>query len=168
MASLDGLTGVANRLYFDEALGREWSRAQRGCYKLSVLMIDIDYFKCFNDTYGHQAGDGCLIHVGHVLQDCCRRPGDIVARYGGEEFVVILPDTPSVDAERIGHQICRKIGELQIDHESSEVAPMVTASLGVATVIPSEKTTVSTLIEQADRALYAAKDTGRNRVVVAG
>lgn len=165
LASLDGLTGVANRLCFDDVLKREWLRAKRSRSKISLLMLDIDFFKSFNDNYGHQAGDICLVQVAEVLRECCRRPSDVVARYGGEEFAVVLPDTDGEDAKDIAVAICRKIGSLGVEHGRSEVASVVTASIGVGTLLPGDNVEPFLLVNLADKALYEAKKTGRNRVV---
>lgn len=163
----DGLTGIANRRHFDKQLVAEWSRARRGGYPISLLLIDLDYFKNYNDTYGHQAGDDCLIVVGSVLRAHTQRSGDVAARYGGEEFAMILPATDSADAEEIGWRVVRDIASYRIPHRASRAAEVVTASVGVACVIPSPMQTPRELIALADEALYRAKGGGRNRVVVA-
>ncbi|MFZ5723123.1 MAG: diguanylate cyclase domain-containing protein [Pseudomonadota bacterium] len=164
----DGLTGIANRRYFDRQIDAEWSRALRGGYPLSLLLIDLDFFKKYNDTYGHQAGDDCLIVVGSVLRNHSQRSGDVAARYGGEEFAMILPATTREDAEEIGWRVVRDIAAFRIPHRASTVAEVVTTSVGVACVVPSPLLSVRDLVAAADAALYAAKANGRNRVEVAG
>ena len=169
----DGLTGVANRRHFDLMLGREWRRAQRSGLPLSLLMLDVDFFKHFNDRYGHIAGDHCLKAVSAVLAGCTRRASDVVARYGGEEFAVLLPDTASDDARLLAEAMCAAVRERAVPHEDSSVSPVVTVSVGVATFNPApgmgSRATVRSaqLVDAADHALYRAKDGGRNRVVVA-
>lgn len=163
----DGLTGIANRRHFDKQLVAEWNRARRGGYPLSLLLIDLDFFKNYNDTYGHQAGDDCLIVVGSVLRAHTQRSGDVAARYGGEEFAMILPATDSADAEEIGWRVVRDIASYRIPHRASRAAEVVTASVGVASMVPSPLQTPRDLIARADEALYEAKGSGRNRVVVA-
>jgi diguanylate cyclase (GGDEF)-like protein len=162
----DGLTGIANRRHFDKQLVAEWSRARRGGYPISLLLIDLDYFKNYNDTYGHQAGDDCLIVVGSVLRAHTQRSGDVAARYGGEEFAMILPATDAADAEEIGWRVVRDIAAYHIPHRASRAADVVTASVGAACLIPSPMQTPRELIALADEALYRAKGGGRNRVVV--
>ncbi|MFZ5756567.1 MAG: diguanylate cyclase domain-containing protein [Pseudomonadota bacterium] len=164
----DGLTGIANRRHFDHQFDAEWSRARRGGYPLSLLLIDLDFFKNYNDTYGHQAGDDCLIVVGSVLRAHTQRSGDVAARYGGEEFAMILPATTREDAEEIGWRVVRDIAAYRIPHQASDIADVVTASVGVACVVPSPMVTPRDLLAAADNALYRAKRNGRNRVEVAG
>jgi len=163
----DGLTGIANRRHFDQQLITEWNRARRGGYPLSLLLIDLDFFKNYNDTYGHQAGDDCLIVVGSVLRAHTQRSGDVAARYGGEEFAMILPATDEADAEEIGWRVVRDIASYRIPHRASRAADVVTASVGVACVVPAPLQTPRDLLGWADEALYEAKGSGRNRVVVA-
>ena len=163
----DGLTGIANRRHFDQQFEAEWSRAQRGGYPLSLLLIDLDFFKNYNDTYGHQAGDDCLIVVGSVLRAHTQRSGDVAARYGGEEFAMILPATSREDAEEIGWRVARDIAAYRIPHKASDVADVVTASVGVASLIPTPIMNPRDLLGAADDALYRAKRQGRNRVEVA-
>ncbi len=167
LSNTDGLTKVANRRYFEEFLEREWMRAMRYKYSISLLMIDIDYFKNYNDHLGHQAGDQCLIKIASVLKTFERRPGDIVARYGGEEFVVVLSDTSAEDARRIAEEIRRKVMSLKLSHPDSSVNDVVTISIGVAAMIPSESITKEKLIEEADKFMYQAKAYGRNQTVSA-
>lgn len=163
----DGLTGIANRRHFDEMLAHEWNRARRGGYPLSLLLIDLDFFKHYNDTYGHQAGDDCLIVIGSVLRRHAQRSGDVAARYGGEEFALILPATGPADAAEIGWRVVRDIASYRIPHVSSGVAEHVTASVGVASLVPTPLLEARDLLAAADGALYAAKRNGRNRVEVA-
>lgn len=165
LADQDGLTGVANRRHFDLHLESEWNRARRAGRPLSLILIDLDFFKKYNDTYGHQAGDDCLIVVGAVLRAHANRPGDLAARYGGEEFVLVLPDTALGDAEEIGWRIVHDLAAYRIPHRTSGVADFVTASAGVASCIPSPVISPRELLAAADDALYQAKRTGRNRVV---
>lgn len=164
----DALTGIANRRMFDAYLKQEWRRAMREQTPLSILLADVDHFKKFNDTYGHQQGDMCLIGVAAVMQLHMQRPADLLARYGGEEFAVILPGT---DAEGAGHMaevLGQAVRDLRIDHSESDAAPYVTVSIGVVTTIPSPEEGdggMDMLLEQADQALYQAKKVGRNRVL---
>lgn len=167
LASIDGLTGITNRRHFDEVFAHEWRRAQRVGHSLAVLMIDIDFFKRYNDTYGHQAGDECLSKVAACLRVCLKRPGDLLARYGGEEFVVLLPDLANEGAQAIATYMCRQIEALDIVHETSSVKPVVTISVGAATCEPKAGSTPAELLAKADDALYDAKTAGRNCVVVA-
>ena len=166
-ASFDALTGIANRRRFDESLRTEWRRAARNIMPLSLLMFDVDHFKPYNDHYGHGAGDDCLRHIGEALQRAELRPGDFVARYGGEEFAVILPSCHSAGARAIAERIRVVIEGLQIQHEHSSCAPVVTVSIGCATQKPAQGGDVSGLFLAADMALYRAKQEGRNRVCTA-
>jgi len=170
LASLDGLTGIPNRRIFNETLEREWKRCIRDGSPISLIMMDIDYFKIYNDTYGHQAGDACLKAVGAVLKDSnfARRPGDLVARYGGEEFAVILSNAAGAHAAEVAQNITKAIGKLAIPHEGSKVEDMktVTISLGIATMQPVHGEQQTALVEHSDKALYKAKQCGRNRFVV--
>jgi diguanylate cyclase (GGDEF)-like protein len=167
LASIDGLTGITNRRHFDEMFAHEWRRAQRVGHSLAVLMLDIDFFKRYNDTYGHQAGDECLSKVAACLRVCLKRPGDLVARYGGEEFVVLLPDLTQEGAHAIASYMCQQVEALGIAHEASDVKPVITISVGAATCEPMQGSTPTELLSKADDALYDAKSAGRNRVVVA-
>ncbi|VAX23933.1 hypothetical protein MNBD_NITROSPINAE01-545 [hydrothermal vent metagenome] len=167
MVCTDALTGIANRRFFDRTMDDEWSRAKRSQHTVSLILLDVDFFKNFNDNYGHQAGDRCLKKVALALSRHARRPGDLAARYGGEEFALILPRIESAKAIQIAHNIQAYIESLQIPHEHSEAGSMVTVSLGVATLTLEHHMVKSTIIELADRALYQAKDNGRNTVVVA-
>ncbi|BCS52393.1 diguanylate cyclase [Geobacter sp. SVR] len=161
----DGLTGLFNRRTFDEELENEWRRALRAPAPFSLIILDIDYFKDYNDTYGHQEGDRCLGAVANVVNCAVRRPGDLTARYGGEEFVVLLPMTTSADAAIIAEGIRRDVEALSIGHRTSKVSGVVTASFGVGTVIPTRDRSFTELIRVADHALYVAKSKGRNRIM---
>lgn len=169
LATIDGLTGLANRRHFDELLESEWERARRDGAALSLLLIDVDHFKKYNDRYGHQAGDACLKSVAQVLAAQALRPADLAARYGGEEFVLLLPDTDAAGCEMIGRRIRDSLAVPGIDHELNLPSRKVTVSIGGATVNrQTAQTQRSSLIEAADRALYSAKDAGRDRMVMSG
>jgi diguanylate cyclase (GGDEF)-like protein/PAS domain S-box-containing protein len=163
-AYVDGLTGVANRRRFDEALESEWRRCRRDRKSLAVLLIDIDYFKLFNDHYGHQAGDAALQAVAKVLKNQLGRSHDLVARYGGEEFVCLLPDSDLSGASSKGDELRRLVMELNLEHVQSQEYGVVTISVGVAALIPEGDVTDDMLVARADAALYEAKRAGRNRV----
>ncbi len=164
LSRVDGLTGIANRRRLDEELYREWKRMLREKRPLSVVICDIDHFKLYNDTYGHQRGDDCLVSVATAIKDSVNRPGDLTARYGGEEFCLVLPETAGPGAMRIAELVRKNVVKLNLEHKSSPVAKMVTLSLGVATLIPDKGSQPIVLLEAADRALYQAKGNGRNRV----
>lgn len=166
LATVDGLTGLANRRAFDAALDREWRRAVRARTPLSLLMIDVDFFKSFNDRYGHLAGDDCLRTVATVLAASVRRAGDVAARYGGEEFAVLLPGSPPGMARMLADGMRMSIEKLGCPHEHSSISPFVTASVGIATLFPAAGGNGADLIRLADDALYVAKSMGRNRVHV--
>ena len=168
LSSLDGLTGIANRRHFEQIYDMEWRRAVRTGSELSVLFLDLDFFKYYNDTYGHQEGDDCLKQVAAAAGRVLKRPGDLLARYGGEEFVVILPETSIDGAAEVAEAIRQAIERCNIPHSASPVAAHVTVSVGVAggRVTPEDKP--SDFIARADKALYEAKHSGRNRVKVAG
>ncbi|MDT8860266.1 PAS domain S-box protein [Alkalihalobacillus sp. MEB130] len=163
-SNLDGLTGIPNRRYYDETIAREWLDAMRQGKVMSVIMIDIDCFKLYNDTYGHQQGDICLKKVARTLKAILNRPKDFVARYGGEEFSVILPDTDEKGAAYLAEKLRSSIEQLNLPHIHSTVKPMVTISLGISSVIPVLGSSYKELIESADKALYKAKKNGRNQV----
>ena len=163
-ARIDGLTQVNNRREFERTIETEWRRAQRSRRDLNLIMIDVDHFKLFNDLYGHLAGDGCLRSVAQTIKKALQRAQDMVCRYGGEEFVVVLPDTDLDGAILIAERIRIAIEELTISHEKSSAHNIITISLGVASANPAENGSPRELIEQADKALYAAKDRGRNQV----
>jgi diguanylate cyclase (GGDEF)-like protein len=165
---VDGLTGIANRRYFDVALDRELRRAQRMKGELSLLLIDIDSFKAYNDHFGHQQGDTCLSTVAQALASKLKRPADVAARYGGEEFAAILPDTSLEQARLHANAIREHVAGLALPHAAAAHWPMVTLSIGVASFDRERLHEVPALIEAADKALYAAKHGCRNRVVVDG
>jgi diguanylate cyclase (GGDEF)-like protein len=166
LAYIDSLTGIPNRRRLDEYLWDEFRRAIRSHSPLSVIMVDVDYFKQYNDMYSHSAGDFCLQRVANSIKATLRRPADLVARYGGEEFSIILPDTPVNAAVALAEEIRKHIESLNIPHERSEVAGYITASMGVASILPDSKISDSELLIQADTALYQAKRNGRNRVTL--
>ena len=179
LATRDGLTGLANRRSFDEALTREWRRSLRSGTPLSLLMVDVDHFKLFNDHHGHPAGDACLRLVAEALRSAGRRPADVVARYGGEEFVLLLPETPRGGAERVADSVMEAVASLAIPHAASKTSPHVTLSIGISTQdardessdrpsrragsAAEEASGAENLVRAADRALYEAKHAGRNQ-----
>jgi diguanylate cyclase (GGDEF)-like protein len=167
MARLDGLTGLANRRTFDDMLAREWRRLARVGQPLSVIMMDVDHFKPYNDTYGHAEGDTCLQRVANAAAGALQRPADVVARYGGEEFVALLPDTTLVGAVAVAEAIRMAVANLKIPHKGSTVADHVTLSLGASCVVPQPDAAPKTLLESADHQLYAAKSAGRDCVKAA-
>ncbi|MCG6928411.1 MAG: diguanylate cyclase [Acidobacteria bacterium] len=166
LSALDTLTGIANRRRFDDVLRQEWKRAARDGSCLSLLFCDIDHFKKFNDTYGHQAGDDCLVRVAQAMEDTLNRPADLAARYGGEEFVGLLVDTDAEGARLLAERVRARVEELEIEHAPSDVAAVLTVSLGAAAVVPTVGLRPEDLVSLADKALYAAKQRGRNRVVL--
>ncbi len=166
LVDIDALTGISNRRHFDQVLDAEWRRAKRRQYPLSLLMVDIDFFKAYNDNMGHVRGDECLKEVAQGLSNYARRPGDLVARYGGEEFGVILPALAIDEAQAAAEALCKRVQDLAIPHPDSKVAKVVTVSIGVAVQIPNKRNEKSDLIKLADDALYFAKKHGRNRVEV--
>ena len=169
---LDGLTGVFNRRYFDQQLVIEWARSARNDSPLSVILIDVDFFKLFNDHYGHQAGDDCLQQIAMTLKTALKRPADLVARYGGEEFVCILPDTRFDDALLLARLLEQQVRALQIPHEKSSISAVITLSLGVAARSQQAADPISgktagdsaALVALADTRLYLAKSNGRGQV----
>ncbi|ALU90203.1 GGDEF domain-containing response regulator [Herbaspirillum rubrisubalbicans] len=165
LTNTDGLTGIANRRYFDDYLSAEWRRARRDAVPLSLLLIDVDFFKRYNDNYGHVAGDTVLRRVAQIIDDTIQRPADLAARFGGEEFAMILPRTPIEGAHSLGLKLCQCIEANQVPHERSDISAWLTVSIGAACVIPGQEQDISELIEMADRRLYLAKQQGRNRVV---
>lgn len=166
LAKEDGLTGIANHRTFQDYLDKEWDRARREQKPISLIMADVDFFKLFNDTYGHQAGDDCLIMIAQVMKSVLNRPADLVARYGGEEFGIIMPNTDLKGGAFIAKKIKQDIIDKQISFKESSIKNVVTVSLGVATLIPSKENDKSILILSADKSLYQAKRLGRNRVHV--
>ena len=165
LALIDGLTGLPNRRRFEQILKREWGRARRAQESLSVIMLDIDHFKEFNDHYGHLAGDRCLNRVAQALPGPLKRPADAVFRYGGEEFIAVLPDTDYGYALKLAEQMRAAVGKLHIPHQYNNAEnPYISVSLGVTSVIPNSRITPRELVKQADRMLYVAKKGGRNCV----
>jgi len=167
LATHDSLTNLANRRSFDEHLKTEWLRAQRDQLPISMIVADIDYFKRYNDYFGHQQGDECLRHVASIIHQTVMRPADVVARYGGEEFAIIMPNTNLKGAQSVADRICHWINESRLPHPTSEISDHVTVSMGVATLVPAQGQSSDALFAAADSALYAAKDGGRNRVGIA-
>jgi diguanylate cyclase (GGDEF)-like protein len=166
LSNIDGLTQLHNRRYFDEMLHKETRRSHRSSSPIALLICDIDFFKKYNDTYGHLAGDDCIKIVAKTIQQNCKRVSDIVARYGGEEFAAILPNTSPEYARELAESVRKGVESQGIAHETSEVKDIVSISIGVASIIPEMQTTPSTLISIADKALYASKAAGRNRVTL--
>lgn len=160
----DGLLNIANRKYFDQRLEEEWLRAIRSQQPVGLLMIDVDYFKRYNDTYGHQAGDACLKSVAKAAASGLARSTDLLARYGGEELVVVLPDTHLDGTYQVAQDICAAVAKLKIPHAGSGAAPYVTVSIGVASLNPPRVSSADRLVAAADQALYQAKKNGRNQV----
>ena len=165
LTNVDGLTGLSNRRYFDEYGEAQWKQAARERYPLAILMVDVDHFKLYNDTYGHLAGDEVLKRVAMTLQQSFTRPTDLTARFGGEEFVAILPATPPNPLQSLGDRLARNVEALNIPHRASSVADHVTISVGGAATIPTQDASLVDLIKIADDALYEAKEFGRNRVL---
>jgi diguanylate cyclase (GGDEF)-like protein len=165
LSQIDGLSGIWNRRRFDEMLQIEWRRASRGPRAaLSLVMVDIDCFKQFNDHYGHLAGDDCIRQVARTLSTSAQRAGDFVARYGGEEFACILPGIDAEGARQFGEKVREEVLQLAIPHEASSAGAQVTISVGVASVAHAGHGSATALVDEADRALYRAKEAGRNRV----
>jgi len=159
----DGLTGVANRRAFDERLETEWRRCGRAEVPIALILVDIDHFKIFNDTYGHQAGDACLQRAGEAMRRAAMRPQDMLARYGGEEFAILLPYEDIKGAEAVARKVLEEIAQLRLPHAPSPVGPMLTVSMGVASLTPSDRIESAVLVKSADALLYEAKASGRNR-----
>lgn len=168
LVNIDGLTKIANRRCFDDRLEQEWFRLCREMQPISLLLFDVDYFKRYNDSYGHQIGDECLVKLAQATQQVVCRSADLVARYGGEEFVIILPNTDSQGALAVAEKLHSTIQGLGIPHQASEVSKIVTISLGLATLVPSLDKSPKSLINQADQALYNAKQQGRNQTAIWG
>jgi diguanylate cyclase (GGDEF)-like protein len=162
LAITDALTGLANRRHFDQYLTTEWRRGMRERSPLSLVLIDADLFKSYNDTYGHLRGDNCLKQIAEAIQDVVSRPGDLVARFGGEEFAVILPNTPADGGFQVAQEICAAMCSRQLPHSGNPVG-VVTISAGCATLVPQLGQHSPSLIDCADQALYQAKGSGRNR-----
>ncbi|MFH7320471.1 diguanylate cyclase domain-containing protein [Desulfurivibrio sp. D14AmB] len=165
LSSLDGLTGIANRRRFDEFLEAEWRRGLRQAQPLSVIILDIDFFKLYNDHYGHQQGDDCLKQVAATLAGTATREGDLVARYGGEEFTVVLPETEAEGAWAVAEELRTGVQEQKIPHAQSKVSEYVSISVGTATLVPTQDSKPAEIVALADKALYLAKQEGRNRVM---
>jgi diguanylate cyclase (GGDEF)-like protein len=166
LSFIDGLTGVANRRKFEEVLETEWRRCGRQDQWLGVIMVDVDFFKLFNDSYGHQAGDVCLKRIATALSENLNRGGDFIARYGGEEFVLLLPDTDIDGARATAGRLANAVNKLAMPHAKSSVAIHVTISLGGTSAAPHPDFTAEELVSFADRLLYRAKQTGRNKAIV--
>ncbi len=164
-ANVDSLTRISNRRRFDESIEREWGRCAREREYLGLILCDVDYFKAYNDSYGHQQGDDCLYKVAQGIKNAIKRPADIVFRYGGEEFAIILPSTEGEGAIKVAEDIRQQIAHLQIPHQSSHISNYVSMSLGVSSVIPEVDVSFDVLIEAADIALYEAKSKGRDRTI---
>jgi diguanylate cyclase (GGDEF)-like protein len=160
----DGLTALGNRRYFELRLAEEWSRATRQQWPISILFIDIDFFKRYNDHYGHLQGDDCLRRVAEAIQHAVKRDIDVAARYGGEEFIIMLPGTDLNGAEQVARELQQAIRKLHIEHPGSNVEPFVTLSIGIASHTPRFPEKPEELLQAADSALYQAKEHGRNRI----
>nr|MCU0814107.1 diguanylate cyclase [Burkholderiaceae bacterium] len=167
LSDTDALTGVANRRQFDRRLAEEWARAARHAAPLSLLLVDVDHFKRFNDARGHPRGDECLRALAQALHGCARRATDVVARYGGEEFAVLLPYADAREAHALAEHCLAAVDALHVEHGDSPVGPHVTISVGVATTVPTLMDGPGSLLRDADRALYRAKQAGRHRAVAA-
>jgi diguanylate cyclase (GGDEF)-like protein len=164
LANVDELTQVANRRYFDQYLRQEWQRALRDRRPISLVFCDVDYFKQFNDYYGHIAGDHCLEAVAQVLRSSIKRPGDLVARYGGEEFAIVLPNTELLGSSQLANGILINMRSRLIPHAASPISHYITLSFGIVSTIPTVDGNLQKLIDEADQALYQAKREGRNRI----
>ncbi len=165
LASVDPLTGIPNRRHFTDVFEVEWRRAKRGGAAISLMLLDVDYFKQYNDTYGHSAGDECLKRIAQSLHHSLRRPGDCAARIGGEEFAILLPETDALGAAIIADRIRHDVEVLDIPHSAAEGSGRVTISAGVATCTPTEEIERQALLNAADEMLYQAKERGRNQVL---
>ncbi|MFK8186638.1 MAG: diguanylate cyclase [Phormidesmis sp.] len=166
LSEVDELTQLANRRSFQDNLANEWQRATRSHTPLSLILCDVDYFKLYNDTYGHPQGDECLRQVAKAIGEAVHRPNDIAARYGGEEFVILLPDTTSEGAQQVAKEAAANVLALKLEHKASQVSPYVSISLGVTTITPKPDLAMSTLVDTADLGLYEAKRRGRNQMMV--
>jgi diguanylate cyclase (GGDEF)-like protein len=167
LSATDGLTGLANRRQFDQHLYSEWQRSLRSGQPISLLLIDIDHFKRYNDRYGHLAGDACLRQVAGILYDCAQRSGELVARYGGEEFALLLPGADDNVARTVAQRCMDEIAKARMPHEDSPVAEFLTCSIGVATVVAVPDLVPESLVRCADEALYRVKNNGRAHYLVA-
>lgn len=166
LSNTDGLTGIANRRLFEETLKEKWNRCLQEQKPISLLFIDIDFFKKYNDSFGHQEGDNCLIEIAQALEEVADKPNELVARYGGEEFVITLPNTTSEKATEVATKVQKQIKQLRIQRSPTDDEKYVTVSVGVATLVPTTLNTKEELIQIADQALYDAKSQGRNKVIV--
>ncbi len=166
LAASDGLTGLANRRSFDQTLASEWLRSLRSGKPLSLILADIDHFKSYNDHHGHQRGDDCLRSVATVIGGCAHRPADLACRYGGEEFAIILPETDLRGARFVANRLRHNLAALKLAHGASSTDSDVTVSIGIATQVPVDANGFADVLKQADSALYSAKRSGRNRIVV--
>ncbi len=166
LATIDSLTQIPNRRCFDQYLNQEWIRLTREKVSLSLLLCDVDFFKGYNDVYGHQAGDKCLQMVAQTFKQVAQRPADLVARYGGDEFTVILPNTDLNGAIKIAEKLLTEVAKLQLPHPSSDISQIVTISIGIASQIPTREQSPEAFVSKADRALYQAKAEGKNRFFV--
>ncbi|WP_321404393.1 diguanylate cyclase [Maridesulfovibrio sp.] len=164
LANIDELSNLFNRRYFNQKLEQEFKRHQRSASSLSLIMLDIDCFKLYNDTYGHQSGDQCIQEVSAILKDSGSRPSDIAARYGGEEFVLLLPDTDTTGAQKVAKTIQKKLKAKSIPHKASTVADVVTLTFGIATIIPDRTTSPESIIKLADQYLYKGKENGKDQI----
>ncbi len=165
LVNVDGLTGVSNRRHFDDYLAREWRRLKREQQPLSLILCDVDHFKLYNDSYGHLQGDDCLRQVAQTIAQVLNRPADLVARYGGEEFALILPNTDLSGAQEVATKVQQAIRKLKLPHKSSKTSEFVTISIGISSQIPNQEQLIEDLIRTTDRALYAAKAQGRDRII---
>jgi len=167
LANVDGLTGLVNRRHFDERLAEEWLRALRNRRPLTLIMFDVDWFKLYNDKFGHLEGDECLKRIARSAQEIVSRPADTVARFGGEEFIVLLPETDSSGATGVAEKLRTGVENLHLPNPDSSISPYVTISLGIITIVPSATSNQDDCLELVDEALYKAKKSGRNRLFVA-
>jgi diguanylate cyclase (GGDEF)-like protein len=165
-ARQDPLTSLSNRLHFKEASEAEWKRCQRSVQSFSLILIDIDYFKRYNDTYGHLAGDACLVQVAQLLRTIGGRAGDLVVRFGGEEFLIMLPGTDAIGAEHVAELVRQRLKDAQIPHSRSSVGDCITLSMGIVSGIPHPQWQMDDVIQKADEALYESKRLGRDRMTM--
>jgi diguanylate cyclase (GGDEF)-like protein len=168
LSNLDSLTGISNRRHFEEVLDLEWRRGSRLGTPLSLMMIDVDYFKPFNDVYGHQPGDACLKRIANTLGNGLHRPGDMAVRYGGDEFLILIPGTDAQGVRELAETLRARVEAMEIPHADTPIGKVVTISLGIVTGYPTMGFSSGELIALADEALYQAKEEGRNCVVDAG